>query len=48
MTRFWHEMVNVLCVVIIFSSANETVRGVIACLAIAGIVFIHNWKQSAS
>ena len=44
MNSFWRETINVLCVVALFAAASKTVSGIIACLAIAGIVLIHNWK----
>jgi len=46
MNSFWHETINVLCVVVLFAAASKTVSGVVACLAIAGIVLIHNWKAA--
>ena len=46
MNSFWRETVNMLCVVALVAAASKTASGVIACLAIAGIVLIHNWKAN--
>ena len=45
MSNFWHETIDVLCVVALFAAASYTARGVVACVAVVGIVFIHNWRR---
>ncbi len=45
MSKFWHETIDVLCVVALFAAASYTPSGVVASVAILGIIFIHNWKR---